>query len=75
VVFHEGDAAINEYSKLNTWCTGHPDAAFACLIGYAIQGPAATHRIKAADATKLLDTYTERWTAPPPLLLVVIEYE
>ncbi len=37
-------------------------------------GP-SSHKAKAEDATRTLESYTQRWTSEPPLLLVVIEYD
>jgi hypothetical protein len=31
--FHEGDAVVNEFGKLQEWCTKHSNARFACLMG------------------------------------------
>jgi hypothetical protein len=73
--FHEGESTINEFAKLQEWCNKNPNARFACLIGYAIKGPSASHTEKAKSAAQLLESYTARWTPGPPLLLVVIEYE
>jgi hypothetical protein len=72
---HEGDTAINEFDKLNQRCHENPAVRFAGLVVFRVTGPSPGHDEKAKNATKTLESYTKRWTASSPLLLVAVEYE
>jgi hypothetical protein len=75
---HRGDATITEFEKLKARCT-HEDLRglrFAGLIGYTRETSDSARAEYTQLSAAVLESYTRRWDAGlPPLLLVVVHFE
>jgi hypothetical protein len=75
---HRGEDAVNEFGKLKDACEKRkfPGIRFASLIGYARVDAGRGGFDFKAQASKVLQSYSGRWTKNlPPLLLIVIYFE